>query len=399
MTAAFAADLNAERVARNGGPPSSAWLQSATQLLQEPDPGPTPYAVDQLLVAGAIVALQGSHKAGKTWLLLELAIAIVTGRPALGRFAVPTPGPVILVLEESGRDALHRRLDALRRGAGLRPQDLADLHFAANRRVRLDDPAWRQKLIDAGSAIGPTAILLDPLVRLKGASVDEDSQKEMAPVLDFMRDLRDATGAAVAFAHHTGHQGGRLRGTSDLEAYWETKLSLARETDGICELTAEHREAEATPALRYRLAWHDPSRTMRLAPLEDATPGPDPLDELAAHVTANPGQSADDIAKAIRRKKADTLQRLRELEARGRLCTRPAKRPGTGRAYEAWHPGAATESLVFPGAGNTREHGNTGTGADVPDPPAPRRGGGRGTPAAPTIDAELERLSAKGWQL
>src|SRR4051812_35172213 len=99
----------------------SGWLERASDLLNEPDPGPTPFAVEGLLVAGSIGAIQGSPKVGKTWLVLELALAIVTGREAFGRFAVPDPGAVILVLEESGRAALRRRLDALTRGTSLAP--------------------------------------------------------------------------------------------------------------------------------------------------------------------------------------------------------------------------------------------------------------------------------------
>ncbi len=182
-----------------------SWYESAAALLAEPDPGPTPFLVEDLLVDGAVGAIQGQHKCGKTWVLLELALAIATGQRAFGRFDIPTPGPVLIVLEESGRAALHRRLDALRRGYGLGVAELTDLHFAANRRVRLDEQQWRRALIEAATSLEARAVFLDPLVRLKGASVDENAQKEMAPVLDFMRDLRDAAGSAVIFAHHVGH--------------------------------------------------------------------------------------------------------------------------------------------------------------------------------------------------
>jgi len=67
--------------ARNGYRPAdlpSQWFESAADLLAEPDPGPTPFLVDQLLVEGAIGAVVGQHKQGK----LELAAAIVTGREA-----------------------------------------------------------------------------------------------------------------------------------------------------------------------------------------------------------------------------------------------------------------------------------------------------------------------------
>lgn len=81
------------------------------------------------------------------------------------------------------------------------------MHVAANRRVRLDERDWQRRLLAAAEVIQPRAIFLDPLVRLKGAGRDENRQNEMAPVLDFMRDLRDASGAAVVFTHHVGHEG------------------------------------------------------------------------------------------------------------------------------------------------------------------------------------------------
>lgn len=34
-----------------------------------------------------------------------------------------------------------------------------------------------------------------------------------------MPHLREATGAAIGFTHHTEHEGRKMRGTSDLEAY------------------------------------------------------------------------------------------------------------------------------------------------------------------------------------
>jgi AAA domain len=102
------------------------WLERASDLLAEDDPGPTPFLVAELLVGEAIAAIAGRWKSWKTWLEFELVLSIVTGRDAFGRFAVPDPGPVILVLEESGRDALHRRLGALARGNAIAPVDLAD---------------------------------------------------------------------------------------------------------------------------------------------------------------------------------------------------------------------------------------------------------------------------------
>lgn len=253
---------------RTSMPGDAGWLARASDLLSTPAPGPTPFLVERLIVDGAVGTILGPPKDGKTFLVLELAVAVATGSPALGRFAVPKPGPVIVILEESGLEALHRRLDQLARGKGLRPDALADLHFAANARVRLDDPGWRERLLQAGRELRPRLILLDPLARLKGA-VDENAQKEIGPLLDFLRDLRDASGAAVVFVHHVGHNSSHLRGSSDLEAYWESRIALRRDDRGIVELTAEHREAEGGLLLHYRLEPDTATETLKLIPVAD----------------------------------------------------------------------------------------------------------------------------------
>jgi hypothetical protein len=90
------------------------------------------------------------------------------------------PGPVLLILEESGRAALHRRLDMLVRGRAIDPARLSYLYFAANKRVRLDDSGWRQRLLDAVDAREWRLIVFDPLARVKGA-VDENVQREIGP--------------------------------------------------------------------------------------------------------------------------------------------------------------------------------------------------------------------------
>jgi hypothetical protein len=119
----------------------------------------------------------------------------------------------------------------------------------------------------------------------------------MAVVLDFLRDLRDVTGAAVVFVHHTGHGGSRLRGTSDLEAYWESKLTIKRGQDGICRLTSEHREAEASAELRYWLASDEASRSMCLAPVDGPSPSQELEERLLAYLREQPGVTLEEVRK------------------------------------------------------------------------------------------------------
>jgi len=140
--------------------------------------------VEGLLVDRCLGAIVGRWKHGKTWGVLELAISITTGEPAFGVREVLEPGPVILILEESGRPALHRRLDALARGRAIERDRLHTLYAASNQRVRLDDGDWLARLTDAANELEARAVFLDPLVRLRAAGLDENSQREFAVVIE-----------------------------------------------------------------------------------------------------------------------------------------------------------------------------------------------------------------------
>ncbi len=310
------AALRLEVGSENGAAPeeSSPWLERASDLLAEPDPGPTPWLVDELLVSGCVGAVQGPPKSGKTWAILELALAIVTGRAAFGRFDVPAAGPVVLVLEESGRAALHRRLGALSRGYAIQPDALANLHYAANRRVRLDDVRWQSDLAEAVQRIRPAAVFLDPLARMKAPQRDENAQGEMAVLLDYMRHLRElpiGSQPAVVFCHHEGHAGGHLRGSSDLESYWESKVTLKRKEDDH-DLSAEHREAEASNTYRFRQAWDHDTRSVRLRLVEDER-AEETRDRVARYLDKHPEASANEVFKELGGKRREVLDAVAHL--------------------------------------------------------------------------------------
>lgn len=291
--------------------PASSWLTSAGDLLLEPDPGPVPYLVDRLLVDFAVSVMVGTWKAAKTWALIELAISVVTGRLAFEEYEVPAAGPVILVMEESGRAAFHRRLDRLRRGYALVPDELDDLHFAANLGVRLNEASWQNRLLDAAVELRPRVVMLDPLARLKGVTVDESSQREIGPVLEFMRVLRDEAGAGVLYSHHTGHGGTHQRGSSDLEGYWESRLALKKDDDGSRLMTADHREAESGHQFRFRLDFDETSRSLRLK-IERG----DLQALVEAHLLEHPGASKNEVAKAIGGRRTDVLRIYDEVRER-----------------------------------------------------------------------------------
>jgi hypothetical protein len=294
--------------------PDDSWLVDAADLLAEPDPGPVSYLVEGLIVEAALTAAVGRWKTTKSYAMLELAISIVSGRPAFGELAIPAPGPVVFVIEESGRAALWRRLDALSRGRAITREDLRGLLLAPNERVKLDDADWQARLIDLGQRVQPRLFIFDPLARMKAPARDESAQTDMAAVIEFLRELRDATGAAVAFVHHLGHSGEHMRGSSDLESVWESRLAWTKKDDGLIELASEHREAEAGTPLRYRIDWDATTRTIRF-PLEK--PDDSVVEEVRAYLIKNPSASANAVVSALGGTRSEVLKAVRVVRGSG----------------------------------------------------------------------------------
>jgi hypothetical protein len=295
---------------------------------------------------------------------------------------------VVYVIEESGRRALWRRLDALCRGRAIHPDQLRDrLLLAANARVKLDDAEWQATLLETGLRVRPRAFIFDPFARMKDARREENDQTGMAPVIEYLRLLRDETQAATLFVHHTGHQGDHMRGSSDLESAWESRLAFKRDSDnGIVTVKAEHREEESGTTIVYRLDWHHNTRTMRLRPTVP------PLAERILDYLDGYGPSgAEAIAKGIETRRSDVDRTLTQLEAVGTTHRAPSgKRDGMGRliAAKVWHRSNQAALHVVPEPGRNGTAHPSAVTSPIPRPVSIETDGGRDT-ATDGLDGAL----------
>jgi AAA domain len=357
------------------------WLLDAADLLAEPDPGPTQWLVEDLIVDKAVVAVVGRWKTTKSYGLLHTCIAVATGQPAFGAFEIPAPGPVVFLNEESGRDALWRRLDALCRGRAIDPETLrGQLHVGANAGIKLDDPRWQSDLIELGKQLKPRLFVFDPFARMKASARAENDQTDMAVLIEYLRLLRDETQAAVCFVHHTGHTGEHMRGSSDLESMWESRLTWTRDGQSpTITVSAEHREAEAAEPFTYRINWDSATRSMRFdAQRKDNADSNAPTlqDRILEGLREHPNQRADELAKLLSIRTSDVRRELYSLVDEGKTKEGPSGRTDSlGRPIQdkVWNLNTQAGLWVVPQDGPRQDEPRSGL-CGVPEREDPRRG-------------------------
>lgn len=163
--------------------------------------------IDNLLRKGHKMLLSGPSKAGKSFLQIELAIAIGCGGDWMGWKC--QQGRVIYVNFELDRPScLHRFADVYNR---LKiPVDMrhnVEVWNLRGKSLALDKLA--PKLIRRAKKINPVAVILDPIYKV--ITGDENSAEQMAMFCNQFDKIANEVGCAAIYCHHhsKGAQGGK----------------------------------------------------------------------------------------------------------------------------------------------------------------------------------------------
>ncbi len=215
-----------------------------------PEGGENAWLIESLWSAQAVGMIGGAPKSCKSWLALEMAVAVASGKPCLGRFGVPRPGPVLVFAAEDPPHQVRERLLHLARARGADFPTL-DVHLIVESSVRLDHAPDQDRLRRTLSRVRPKLLVLDPWVRLQRAR--ENDATEVSTILGRLRDLSRKYDLALVLVHHarkeqTEDLGQSLRGSSDFHAWGDSNLYLRRRRETLT-LYAEHRSAAAPPPL------------------------------------------------------------------------------------------------------------------------------------------------------
>jgi hypothetical protein len=223
--------------------------------------------------------LAGPSMAGKSFLALELMSSVARGQTVLGRRSLRS-GVVYIAAE--GANGVRTRIVGLRAETGDWSGHMKFIPDAPNLgdddsleflRQQLDKA--QQEFAERGIRLG--AIVLDTLsASIPGA--DENSAKDMSPVLKVLQDLAVERGACVLVVAHVGKEADRgIRGWSGLVANADGVITVGTPSDGLrtgtivkvkdgesgqlfgFELAVRelHLDADGDPVTTCVIAWRD----------------------------------------------------------------------------------------------------------------------------------------------
>ena len=294
------------------------------------------WLVDTLWSDQGVGIVGGEPKCGKSFLALDLAVAVAAGVPCLRHFAATVPGPVLMFAAEDAGHIVRTRLEGIATAAGA-PFETLDIAVIDIPVLRLDHGDDRRRLRDTVARVAPRLLVLDPLVRLHG--IDENAVAEVAPILGFLRDIQRRFHCAVLVVHHARKSGATrpgqaLRGSSELHAWGDSNLYLRRRGKTIV-MTVEHRAAAGLDGIEVELADDGHGPALRLSRRSDDRTAPDSVEQRIVEALREAGEP---LSKARIRARArarnasvvaaiETLSRERRIErgprGRWRLCDTP----------------------------------------------------------------------------
>lgn len=192
---------------------------------------PVEWLVDSIIPKKAFVALYAPPASWKSFISLDLAEAIATGRDWMG-YKIPKKGAVLYICGE-GHGGMGARVKAckiqnkspdganlyiIRAQLNLRssPEDFAELLNAINELIaEIDEPL--------------ELIILDTLMRMSGGGFNENSSEDMGGFITQAGKLQEIFECALMVIHHSGKDVTKgLRGHSSLLGAVDTELEIQR---------------------------------------------------------------------------------------------------------------------------------------------------------------------------
>lgn len=293
---------------------------------------PLVFLVDGIIARGHLAMLGGRPKSGKSWLGLQLAQAIDTGAPFLGR--TTKHARALYIALEDGERRVYQRCQLLR----WKPTDAGVLFAVA----RFDG--------DGGPGPGVTQIahwaadykfiVVDTLIATLSGRANENDNTAMGAIVNELARVAHETDAAILLIHHTGKGAAEnvfdtLRGASALRGGYDVGMVLERKQDEReAVLHMESRDVDLT-SLTIRQAdsgagWEALGTG---AEIKTIRAGRRIVEAIRDH---GDGQTAEELATAIGISPQTVRKQLTNAEDRGLVKREKVRREGALKPVDIW---------------------------------------------------------------
>lgn len=209
------------------------FLTRASSFLGQPSP--IPWVIKGWMPAYATMMIYGESGIGKTFVALDMACHIATGKQ-WGKFR--TKAGTVVYLAGEGNYGLRQRISAWAKANN--HTDLENL-LVSNKAIDLDAPDSAAQVISAIRELTTEDIVFLVIDTLNNhMSGDENSARDTRSMINACNVISSATGATVGFVHHVAHSADskhRARGSSAWRGALDTSILVAYENDETIKVT------------------------------------------------------------------------------------------------------------------------------------------------------------------
>ena len=179
-------------------------VESLAEFIDDPPPL-SDCLIEGVLRKGHKMLVSGPSKAGKSFLLLELCVAIAEGREWLGWQC--TQGRVLYVNLELDRASCYHRVRDVYRAIGIPPRNAGNLDMWHLRGKAMGMDNLAPRLIRRAVKRKYSAVVIDPIYKV--ITGDENAADQMAKFCNQFDRVASELGCAVIYCHHhsKGDQG------------------------------------------------------------------------------------------------------------------------------------------------------------------------------------------------
>lgn len=219
------------------------------------------WLVEGVIERGANGMMISRPKSGKSFSILDLAIALSSGQKWLD-FFIPKRVKTALVSREDHFGLTQWRQKKISAGRGLTPLDLDGwLYLNAKGlkpKIMLDYPDDVTALISDLKRYETEFLILDVMRVLHGS--EENDNTEMQKIIDVLNHIQSETGASICLIHHDNKRDDaslteRARGASAIAGWAEfiCGIKIVDEVEWIREFTCELKAAMAPEKFHYKI--------------------------------------------------------------------------------------------------------------------------------------------------